>query len=301
WHLHLQIHFSCSPLSSSVSDWCYQSQYTCNNTCTGPARWGKVSEHCDGRTQSPVNIVRKRVLPDGRLTPFQLSDYLHRFRGHLVNNGHSVQLDLPSHIKISGGNLPVTYKALQLHLHWGKHGGPGSEHLIDGEQFPMEIHIVHLKEKYHSLSEALKDRAGLAVLGFFFQESESENKNFSPIINALEDIIQPYNSTMLDLSLAELIPDFKSLNEYFRYDGSLTTPSCAEAVVWTVFEHTIPLSRNQLSAFSKLKFSDGQPMINSYRPVQPLNGRQVYYSRGHLATTSNMLILLAALVTYSTL
>lgn len=54
------------------------------------------------------------------------------------------------------------------------------------------------------------------------------------------------NSTMLDLSLAELIPDFKSLNEYFRYDGSLTTPSCAEAVVWTVFEHTIPLSRNQV-------------------------------------------------------
>uniref|UniRef100_A0A3P8VPH8 Carbonic anhydrase n=1 Tax=Cynoglossus semilaevis TaxID=244447 RepID=A0A3P8VPH8_CYNSE len=265
-----------------------------------PARWGKVSEHCDGRTQSPVNIVRKRVLPDGRLTPFQLSDYLHRFRGHLVNNGHSVQLDLPSHIKISGGNLPVTYKALQLHLHWGKHGGPGSEHLIDGEQFPMEIHIVHLKEKYHSLSEALKDRAGLAVLGFFFQVN-----TFFNILNDYFLVLLMFdktdNSTMLDLSLAELIPDFKSLNEYFRYDGSLTTPSCAEAVVWTVFEHTIPLSRNQLSAFSKLKFSDGQPMINSYRPVQPLNGRQVYYSRGHLATTSNMLILLAALVTYSTL
>lgn len=35
--------------------------------------------------------------------------------------------------------------------------------------FHLQIHIVHLKEKYHSLSEALKDRAGLAVLGFFFQ------------------------------------------------------------------------------------------------------------------------------------
>lgn len=31
------------------------------------------------------------------------------------------------------------------------------------------MHIVHIKEKYASLSEAVKDRAGVAVLGFFFQ------------------------------------------------------------------------------------------------------------------------------------
>lgn len=31
------------------------------------------------------------------------------------------------------------------------------------------MHIVHIKEEYASLSEALNDRAGVAVLGFFFQ------------------------------------------------------------------------------------------------------------------------------------
>ena len=51
----------------------------------------------------------------------------------------SVQLDLPSSIKIKGGNLAAQYKAIQLHLHWGVDGGPGSEHTIDGEQFPMEV------------------------------------------------------------------------------------------------------------------------------------------------------------------
>lgn len=50
-----------------------------------------------------------------------------------------VQLDLPATMRIKGGNLPTTYKALQVHLHWGKNGGPGSEHTIDGEQFPMEV------------------------------------------------------------------------------------------------------------------------------------------------------------------
>jgi carbonic anhydrase len=50
-----------------------------------------------------------------------------------------VQLDLPSNVKIQGGKLAGPYKALQLHFHWGKDGGPGSEHTIDGERFPMEV------------------------------------------------------------------------------------------------------------------------------------------------------------------
>lgn len=104
-----------------------------------------------------------------------------------------VQLDLPSSIRIQGGHLSAEYRAAQLHLHWGKGGGPGSEHTIDGEQFPMEVwkvslfvinlrkvitathschlqmHIVHMKEEYSSLSEAVKDSTGVAVLGFLFQ------------------------------------------------------------------------------------------------------------------------------------
>lgn len=31
------------------------------------------------------------------------------------------------------------------------------------------MHIVHIKEQYASLSQAVTDRTGVAVLGFFFQ------------------------------------------------------------------------------------------------------------------------------------
>ena len=54
-----------------------------------------------------------------------------------------VQLDLPSNAKIQGGQLEGPYKAWQLHFHWGKDGGPGSEHTIDGEQFPMEVTVIN--------------------------------------------------------------------------------------------------------------------------------------------------------------
>ncbi|XP_040902738.1 carbonic anhydrase 4b [Toxotes jaculatrix] len=289
--------FSSSMRIASGADWCYQSQVTCNHTCTGPDKWGVVSQHCSSRSQSPVNIVTRRLLPDERLTPFHFIGYQETFHGRLINNGHTVQLDLPSTIRIKGGNLAAPYKALQLHLHWGKDGGPGSEHTVDGEQFPMEMHIVHVKEEYTSLSQASRDRTGVAVLGFFFQESVSENKKLDPLINALKHIPQPSNSTTLrGVSLDMFIPPQSNRTKYFRYDGSLTTPDCAEAVIWSLFENTIPLSRKQLAAFSQLRFSDGKQMVRTYRPVQPLNGRQVYYSGGHVALVSTVSLIMSVLV-----
>ena len=31
------------------------------------------------------------------------------------------------------------YRALQLHLHWGAAGRPGSEHTVNGHRFPAEV------------------------------------------------------------------------------------------------------------------------------------------------------------------
>uniref|UniRef100_A0A3Q3WUK5 Carbonic anhydrase n=1 Tax=Mola mola TaxID=94237 RepID=A0A3Q3WUK5_MOLML len=203
-----------------------------------------------------------------------------------------VQLDLPQSIRVKGGNLVAQYKALQLHLHWGKDGGPGSEHTIDGEQFPMEMHIVHIKEEYASLSQALKDSAGVAVLGFFFQVSKSANKKFDPFINALKHITRPTNSTLLTaVSLEMLTPPQKNMTKYFRYDGSLTTPNCTEAVVCC--------KKNcdcALAAFSQLQFPSGEAMVKTSRPVQPLNGRQVYYSGGHVALVSSAALIMSVLL-----
>lgn len=281
----------------SGADWCYESQVACNHTCTGPKVWGTLSRHCNGRAQSPINIITKKILPDERLTPFHFIGYQETFHGRLINNGHNVQLNLPSNVRIRGGNLPAEYKAVQFHLHWGKDGGPGSEHTIDGEHFPMELHIVHIKEEYDSLSEAVRDRAGVAVLGFFFKESKSANKNYNPLINALKYVTRTTNHTTLrGVSLEKLIPPQRNRTKYFRYDGSLTTPDCAEAVVWSLFEDTIPLSRKQIDAFCQLRFSNGKQMVETYRPVQPLNGRQVYYSGGHVVLVNAALLIMSLLL-----
>lgn len=53
---------------------------------------------------------------------------------------------------------------------------------------------------------------------------------------------------------------------------------------------------SQLSAFSELKFQNGKPMVGTFRPVQPLNGRQVYRS-GCSMTVASATFLAVALAT----
>ncbi|XP_062872566.1 carbonic anhydrase 4b [Trichomycterus rosablanca] len=271
-----------------LSDWCYQSQVSCDHTCKGPDEWVDIVPMCGGTNQSPINIVtKKRIIQN--FAPLKFHGYQSPFQGLIFNNGHTVKLSLPGTATIDGGKLEDKYKAMEIHFHWGKNGGPGSEHTIDGEQYPMEMHIVHIKEKYSSVQEATEDTSGLAVLGVFFQESGSANKNYDSIIDALPNITQPSSNSSLSLaSLDMLIPQ---KTKFYRYQGSLTTPNCSEAVIWTVFEKPVDLDVQQLSAFSNLIFSNETAMVKTFRPVQPLNGREVYYSGATLASASIILVI----------
>ncbi|CAG5876906.1 unnamed protein product [Menidia menidia] len=271
-------------------DWCYQSQFSCTHQCN--EKWDHANQDCGGSKQSPINIVTRKTIKDERLTPLKFSNYQQIFKSSIKNNGHSVQVGVPHLSTISGGDLPTTYKAVQFHLHWGNKGGPGSEHTIDGEQYPMELHIVHMKADYADLTTALRDREGVAVLGFFYEVSNSANRKYDPIITSLQSIKAANgNMSLPSISLAQLIPSEQNMTSYFRYKGSLTTPGCTEAVIWTVFENPIPLSMDQLKAFSELKFSDGNPLVGNFRPIQPLNGRKVFRSSGAVVLVSSALLL----------
>lgn len=54
------------------------------------------------------------------------------------------------------------------------------------------------------------------------------------------------STTLKGVSLERFTAPQETMTRYFRYYGSLTTPDCAEAVVWTLFEKAIPLSREQV-------------------------------------------------------
>ena len=45
-------------------------------------------------------------------------------------------------------------------------------------------------------------------------------------------------------ALTSMMPS--DLTDYYRYEGSLTTPPCKEAVIWTVFKEPIEISAEQV-------------------------------------------------------
>lgn len=66
-------------------------------------------------------------------------------------------------------------------------------------------------------------------------------------IEHFDQIIRPRGESenlTSPIALEDLLPD--NTNNFYRYSGSLTTPTCNEAVIWTVFETPIALSERQV-------------------------------------------------------
>lgn len=72
------------------------------------------------------------------------------------------------------------------------------------------------------------------------------------------------------------------LTSFFSYEGSLTTPPCAEGIRWTVLKKAMPI-RSDLMALIKSKYSGDMTYASgngNNRAIQPLNGRTVAFVGG---------------------
>ncbi|KAJ8392762.1 hypothetical protein AAFF_G00072460 [Aldrovandia affinis] len=254
------------PKSSSHGHWKYDDQDA----------WSSDFQHCSGHSQSPIDIGTREAifdpsLPQIKLEGYDLSDTPSL---KLVNNGHTLQLSLPNTMRIVNG-FDNMFRAAQLHFHWGNLEVPGSEHTIDNVHFPAEIHVVHYNSKYANLSEAASKSDGLAVLGAFIGIGLHENENYEKILSSLTDVsVEESDTEIPGFNVRHLLPN--SLDRFYRYNGSLTTPPCFQTVNWTIFNDTITVSRRQLAALEDtLKAGQNQHLVKNFRAPQLLNGRQV--------------------------
>uniref|UniRef100_A0A8C1U9C6 Carbonic anhydrase IX n=1 Tax=Cyprinus carpio TaxID=7962 RepID=A0A8C1U9C6_CYPCA len=122
----------------------------------------------------------------------------------------------------------------------------------------MRIHVVHYNSKYADLIEAASKADGLAVLGGFI---DTEIPGFN---------------------VRHLLPD--SLDRFYRYNGSLTTPPCFQTVSWTVFNDSIRVSRRQ----DTLKTEHNMLLSKNFRAPQLLHGRKVLASFHTESTTGGV-------------
>ncbi|XP_067432186.1 uncharacterized protein [Thunnus thynnus] len=250
------------------SEWCYTG---CAHT---PNHWNEISgSFCGNKRQSPIDIVTSHVQTDHNLVNFTFVNFSSpHVLNTIENNGHTVKCTLKENeVEVSGGGLKDTYSTMQFHFHWGDtQHHPGSEHLIDGHRYPMEMHIVSLK-KGLTVSEAIVDPEGIAVLGFFINATDDDDMSgpWSNLTSYLMDTKEPKVNITHNISISDLIGNV-DLTKFYRYMGSLTTPLCNEVVVWTIFQEPININKNLIQ-----KFVTETRLTNVYRPAQSLNGRHV--------------------------
>jgi len=261
---------------AGASTWDYQQRGD-----HGPSHWGQTHPQCLGSRQSPLNLKPSKASSH---SPLQLEHYSSPpSAAHLENNGHTVKLTLHAESveeapAIQGGGLPARFTFAQVHFHWGGEDGQGSEHQVDGQKFPMEMHLVHYKSTFPNLTAAVEagQSDSLAVLGVFFQVRDTPNPGIAKLVPRIEEI-QAAKSKLTEaplLSLSSLLAE-ADLSSFYRYQGSLTTPGCFEIVQWTVLQHPISISKEQLEAFRSLQDSHLNPLVDNFRPVQSLGERSV--------------------------
>ncbi|XP_031417316.1 carbonic anhydrase 9-like [Clupea harengus] len=263
--------------ATSSVEWCYHLP-TCNDH-TWPAI---AADFCSGSRQSPIDISSTAVV-DYRLGAFTFTGFDDKTAmSKIENTGKTVKIKIkPGKLSVSGGALSTSYDTLQFHLHWGNlSSSPGSEHTVDGKRYPMELHIVNAKSIYNgNIHEIAKDSEGLAALGFFFEVdpgTTDQPASWRSLASHLANIIEKgHYVNITGISMNDLISGVDTTS-YYRYLGSLTTPNCDEAVIWTVFRDSIKVSQNVIDLFSttvRIGNRSSLLMTNVYRNVQPLNGR----------------------------
>lgn len=107
--------------------------------------------------------------------------------------------------------------------------------------------MVHHEKRFESITTAAQEKNGVAVLGILFHVALNSNPMIESILQNAGTVFEAVgrNQTYKEnLLLRDLLP--KNKGSFFRYEGSLTTPGCGEAVVWTVFENSIPISIDQV-------------------------------------------------------
>lgn len=219
-----------------VAEWGYEKH-------NGPETWCVHHPIAgNGVCQSPIDLDLCTVIDKKRPT---VTCHYKNCDAVCLNNSHTVvwSVENAGYITIEGKN----FKLAQFHYHCP------SEHYVNGKQYPLCLHFVHVA-----------DDGTLAVLGRIYDVGRESNQ-FLDCAASCKPLKAYESSDIMNVPFELLDVD----GEYTYYDGSLTTPPCSEGVLWHVKNQIDIISNAQENWFrSCLSFDNA-------RPLQNLNGREL--------------------------
>ncbi|KAL2062700.1 hypothetical protein VTL71DRAFT_5772 [Oculimacula yallundae] len=203
----------------------------------GPINWSQLDPSLyslcgNGTNQSPIDLNNVSCLTENSTN--YILDFPTLQKVPFVGMHHTAQaqvslVNATSTLAFGG----KTYQLAQFHFH------VSSEHRIDGEYFPMEVHFVH--------STTAGERA---VIGFLIEVGYSNDPLLGSVLKHIDKLQGEDPKTILShVDFSSMVAHFRT-NTVFRYSGSLTTPPCSEDIEWIV--STLPLVVD-IPTFNKAK------------------------------------------------
>jgi carbonic anhydrase len=223
----------------------------------GPEEWASMDSEwglcAAGLEQSPIDLTNAAAieLPEVELhTPSDQKVAVLNQEGVIdaLDNGHTIQINTKGTERMSVGDK--TYALVQFHFH------APSEHTVEGEHFPMEMHFVHQAED-----------GELAVVGVLIEEG-AENPSLAPLWAQLVHAPGTQATVQVPSEFAEDVFSGEATGVY-HYRGSLTTPPCSEGVKWYIRRTPTQLSKEQIAEFTAV-------YDHNNRPVQALGDRTLH-------------------------
>lgn len=211
----------------------------------GPEEWGGLKPEFSlcgsGKNQTPIDL-------DGMIEadlPAITFDY-QAAGDEVINNGHTIQVNF-------GAGSSITVDGQQFQLKQFHFHAPSENH-IQGKSYALEGHLVH----------ADKD-GNLAVVAVMF-EPGAANEVIGQAWKVMPEKAGDKSALGAKVSAEGLLP---AQRDYYRFNGSLTTPPCSEGVRWLVMKAAMTASADQIEQFSHVMHHP------TNRPLQPVFARPV--------------------------
>jgi len=210
-----------------------------------PEHWGSLDPAyalcASGDNQSPIDLTN---FTEAKLEPIRFN-----YTGlvtEVAHTGHAIQANYTagSTIKVNGNIF--TLKQINFHA--------PSEHLVNGGQVPVEAHFIHTDNK-----------GSFAIIAVLYTLG-NEHPELKKIWQQMPAKVGIKAGMTSQVRADNLMPGNK---DYYRVNGSLTTPPCTEGVLWMIMKNPVPVGEKQIKKLVQvLKHPNN-------RLVQPINARLV--------------------------
>jgi len=249
---------------SDVEDWQWSGPH-------GPSNWSAIYPDWGLDHQSPLNVPFETT--NSCVQPLQFIGLLDAQPYATLQNGYrsAVLFTDPNYpVWVHGGGLPADhlYHICGIYFSVGANDSSGSSNQLFNIKYPLEVMIVLATQPLADENDDAETSA-LAVLSFVVTITYDENPAWRTIVAALDSVEEGGSETDVNIaSIGSLLPQYADwTTNYLSYTGTLPWPTCAQGVTWIIYPTAIPLSRQQVAAFRRIKDENGRAIVDNHRGV----------------------------------